>query len=37
MKAKALVESVVHTIRHLKAKTSSGILHDKKVKRLVGI
>ena len=37
VKAKALVESLVHTIRHLKAKTSSGTLHDKEVKRLVGI
>ena len=37
VKAKTLVESLVHTIRHLKAKTSSGTLHDKEVKRLVGI
>ena len=37
VKAKALVESLVHTIRHLKAKTSSGTLHDKEVKRPVGI
>ena len=34
MKAKALVQRLAHTIRQLKAKTSSGTLHDKKVKRL---
>ena len=35
MKAKALVQRPANTIRQLKAKTSSGTLHDKKVKRLV--
>ena len=35
MKAKALVQRPANTIRELKAKTSSGTLHDKKVKRLV--
>ena len=37
VKAKALVERLVQTIRHLKSKTSSGTLHDKEVKRQVGI
>ena len=37
VKAKALLEMLVQTIRHLKSKTSSGPLHDKKVKRQVGI
>ena len=35
MKAKALVQRPANTIRQLKAKTSSGTLHDKEVKRLV--
>ena len=35
MKAKALVQRPAHTIRQLKAKTSSGTLHDMEVKRLV--
>ena len=35
MKAKALVQSPANTIRQLKAKISSGTLHDKEVKRLV--
>ena len=29
------MQRFAHTIRHLKAKTSSGTLHDKEVKRLV--
>ena len=33
MKAKALVQRLAHTIRQLKAKTSSGTLHEKQVKR----
>ena len=32
-----MVQRPVHTIRQLKAKTSSGTLHDKKVKRLVNM
>ena len=35
MKAKGLVQKPAHKIRQLKAKTSRGTLHDKKVKRLV--
>ena len=35
MKAKALVQRPANTIRQLKAKTSSGKLHDKEVNRLV--
>ena len=30
-----MVQRLAYTIRQLKAKTSSGTLHDKKVKRLV--
>ena len=37
VKAKVLVQRPVHTIRQLKAKTSSGTLHDKEVKRLVNM
>ena len=37
MKAKALVQRPANTIRQLKAKTSSGTLHDKEVKRLVNM
>ena len=37
MKAKALVQRLAHTIRQLKAKISSGTLHDKKVKRQLKI
>ena len=33
VKAKALVERLAHTIRQLKAQTSSGTLHDKTFKR----
>ena len=35
VKAKSLVQRLAHTIRQLKAKTSSGSLHDKEVKRIV--
>ena len=35
MKAKALVQRPAHAIRQIKAKTSSGTLHDMEVKRLV--
>ena len=37
VKAKALVQRPANTIRQLKAKTSSGTLHDKEVKRLVNM
>ena len=37
MKTKALVQRPPNTIRQLKAKTSSGTLHDKEVKRLVNM
>ena len=35
MKAKALVQRLAHTIRQLKAKTSSGTLRDVEVEALV--